>query len=40
MLLTVVGLLVKFLTALKKENLCVLNMTQRKSSLMKKMLMA
>lgn len=30
MLLTVVGLLVKFLIALKNENLCVLSVTQKK----------
>lgn len=40
MLLTVVGLLVKFLIALKQENLCVPSMTQKKSSLMKKIVMA
>lgn len=36
MLLAVVGLLVKFLIALKNENLCVLSMTQKKPGLMKK----
>ena len=40
MLLTVVGLFVKFLIALKKENLCVLSLTQKQSSLMEKILMA